>query len=553
MKIHSVTALLIIFFIGFANGQYKSQTRPTKEDSLNGSITQERIWWDILRYELTVKPNLKDHTLTGKNTIKYKVVSQNHSKLMQIDLVKPLMIDSILQNNKKLKVENKNNFWYAEIVDKQSRKNNEITIYYSGKPTVSVNPPWDGGVVWEKDSLNRPTISVACQYKGASLWFPCKNALYDEPDDGVSISVIVPNALKGISNGRLTGTTNNNDGTTTYHWNVVNPISHYAISFYIGNYINIKQTFSGRKGNLDTGYWVLDYNEKKAYRHMLPEVNQTLKSLEKWFGPYPFYKDSFKMIDAPYIGMEHQSAIAYGGNYVKGTNKKGMDISKTGWGKKTDRTIVHEIGHEWFGNSITASDIADRWLQEGFAGLAEELVIADLCGRTAGEEFMQGRFRTIENDKPIIGRYGINEDGSQDNYMKGWALLHMIKTITDDDKKFARILNGMSKKYYHKVVNSNQIENYINKKSKRNFDILFDQYLRTAQQPVLEYKISNDRLEYRFINCNPNFSLPLKTNWTVHQKIIPTIHWQSITIDKRFLSEEFTIDKNFLIVVKKLN
>jgi aminopeptidase N len=238
-------------------------------------------------------------------------------------------------------------------------------------------------------------------------------------------------------------------------------------------------------------YWVLDYNKQKAENHMVPEVNKTMKSLEHWFGPYPFYEDGFKMVDAPYIGMEHQSAIAYGNTYVKGTNKKGGDISNTGWGKKTDKIIVHEMAHEWFGNNITAIDLADRWIQEGFAGLGEELVIADLCGKQAGAEFLAGRYRTIENDKPIIARYGINEDGSQDNYIKGWAIIHMIRTIINDDTKFREILRGLNSNFYHKVVTTKQIEDYISLQSGINFRKLFDQYLRTAQVPILEYKIRN--------------------------------------------------------------
>lgn len=524
----------------------------TKQDTLNGSITKERIWWDIQKYEITIKPDFVNKTLVGKNTIKYKVALKNHSELMQIDLVKPLVIDSVLQHNKKLKFENIGNIWYVSVSEKQKSKFNELTIFYSGKPTISINPPWDGGFVWAKDSLNRNMVSVACQYKGASIWFPCKNTMYDEPDKGVSFSIIVPDTLIAVGNGRLKTKLKNNDKTVTYNWEVVNPISHYGISFYVGNYINIRENYKGRKANLTLDYWVLDYNKDKAIKHMLPEVKNTLKSLEKWFGSYPFYEDGFKMVDASYIGMEHQSAIAYGGNYVKGTNRKGMDISKTGWGKKTDRTIVHEIAHEWFGNNITAIDIADRWIQEGFAGLAEELVIADMCGKKAGEEFLAGRFRTIQNDKPVIGRYGINEDGSQDNYMKGWAVLHTIKTIINDDEKFLKILNELNKKFYHKVVTSKQIESFIIEKSGMNFDVIFDQYLRATEQPIFEYKIKDNKLEYRFTNCILDFKMPIKTNWTETKIIIPTTNWQTIEINAAILIEPFKIDLNFYLGTKKI-
>lgn len=525
---------------------------PTKQDTLNGSITPERIWWDIQHYALSIIPDYTNKTITGKNIIEYNVTNKKHSDLMQIDLVSPLKIDSVFQKDKKVDFTQNQNIWYLKLPQNQTSKKNQITIYYSGKPTESIKPPWDGGLVWAKDSLNRPWISVACQYKGASLWYPCKNTMYDEPDNGASIAITVPDSLMAISNGRLKNNVKNPDNTQTYNWEVKNPINHYGISFYIGNYINISQVYKGKKGKLSMDYWVLDYNRSKAEKHMIPEVNNTMKSLEHWFGPYPFYKDGFKMADAPYIGMEHQSGLAYGGGYKKGTNKKGGDISNTGWGKKTDKIVVHEMAHEWFGNNITAADIADRWIQEGFAGLAEELVIADISGKQAGNEFMAGRFRTIENDKPIIARYGINEDGSQDNYIKGWAILHMIKSIINDDSKFTEILQGLNRNFYHKVVTTNQIENYISLNSKIDFKYLFDQYLRTNLIPVLEYKInSRNELLYRYTNCNDNFSMPIKTNFTKDIWIYPTINWKSTNIDKSIGEEKFKIDINFYLNTKK--
>jgi len=541
-----------MFLFWTIKAQEKANTNiPTKADTLNGSVTPERIWWDIQHYDLTINPDYSNKTISGKNVIEYNVTDKKYSDLMQIDLVSPLKIDSVFQNGKEVDYEQNQNIWYLKISQKQTIKRNKIIIYYSGKPIESIQPPWDGGIVWAKDSLGRPWISVACQYKGASLWYPCKNTMYDEPDKGISISITVPDTLIAVGNGRLKSKVKNSDSTMTYKWAVQNPISHYAISFYIGKYVNIGQTYNGKKGELSTDYWILDYNKQKAEKHMIPEVNITLKSMEHWFGPYPFYEDGFKMIDAPYVGMEHQSAIAYGRTYLKGTNGKGGDISNTGWGKKTDRTIVHEMAHEWFGNNITAIDIADRWIQEGFAGLGEELVIADLCGKQAGAEFLAGRFRTIKNDKPIIARYGINEDGSQDNYVKGWAIIHMVRTIIDDDRKFLKILNGLNSTFYHKVVTTKQIENYISLKSKINFKKLFDQYLRTAQVPVLEYKLEGNELMYRFGNCNDDFTMPIKTNLK-DDWIYPTTAWQSFKIKNSSLTENLKADLNFYITVKNI-
>lgn len=549
-KVFYILILNLMFCMVYAQ-ENSTLHIPTKQDSLNGSVTPERIWWDILHYDLTIKPDYDSKTISGKNTIEYKVVTKKHSDLMQIDLVVPLKIDSIFQKGKKIDFTQSENIWYVKLPKNLLSKKNKITIYYSGKPTESIKPPWDGGLVWAKDSLNRPWISVACQYKGASLWYPCKNALYDEPDKGARINIIAPENLIAVSNGRLLSTIKNADNTSTYSWEVKNPINHYGITFYIGNYINLNGSFNGEKGKLTMNYWVLDYNKEKAEKHMIPEVNTTLKSLENWYGPFPFYEDGFKMVDAPYIGMEHQSAIAYGSSYKKGTNKKGGDISNTGWGKKTDKIIVHEMAHEWFGNNITASDIADRWIQEGFAGLAEELVIADLCGKQAGNEFMNGRFRTIENDKPVIGRYGINEDGSSDNYIKGWAVMHMIKTIINDDAKFRAILRGLNHDFHNKVVTTNEIETYINEKSGINFKYLFDQYLRTNKVSILEYKYENDEFSYRYSNCNQDFSMPIKTNWTKGNLICPTASWKSLKLENKDIPDDLKIDLNFYLTLQK--
>ena len=541
-----------MFFISNTIQAQEPLPIPTKQDTLNGSITAEREWWDIMHYSIAIKPDYVNKTISGLNTIAYRVVKKTHTGLMQIDLVKPLMIDSAFANGEKLSYTNSGNIWYVKMPQKLQAKNNKVIIYYSGKVVESVKPPWDGGMVWSKDSLGRPWIGVACQYKGASLWYPCKNALYDEPDKGASITVTVPDTLIAVGNGLLQKKQQNSDRTTTYTWAVQNPVNHYGISFYIGKYVNISRSYKGSKGSLSTNYWLLDYHVSKGESHMIPEVNTTLKSLERWFGPYPFYKDGYKIVEAPYVAMEHQSAIAYGRTFKKGTNSFGDDISNTGWGKKTDRTIVHETAHEWFGNNITAADIADRWIQEGFAGLAEELVIADLCGKQAGAEFLAGRYRTIKNDKPVIARYGINEDGSHDNYVKGWAILHMVQTIINNDVLFIEILQGLNKKFKNSTVTTSDIEDYISTKSSINFKPLFNQYLRTAQVPVLEYKIIGDTLLYRFNNCINSFTIPVKTNVTKHTWLYPTTTWQNQNIPNIKATDSLKANIDFYITVSRV-
>ncbi|MFT3934099.1 MAG: M1 family metallopeptidase [Chitinophagaceae bacterium] len=515
---------------------------PTKADTLNGSITPERKWWDVKRYDLAFQLDPGSQRIVGTNQITYQVVGKRLS-LMQIDLVQPVNIDSIYQSGKKLAFYRTGNFYYVSIPSKKQK--DSLLIYFSGIPKSSVNPPWDGGLVWSKDSLGRPWYAVACQYLGASVWFPCKNALYDEPDNGASIAIRVPESLVAVSNGKLLQQIRHPDKTVTYQWGVVNPINHYDICFYIGNYERIHRAYQGEKGVLSMDFWVLDYNTAKAKAHLIPEALQAMQSLEYWFGPYPFYEDGSKMVDAPFIGMEHQSAIAYGNNYTKGTYK-GKDNSGTGWGKKTDRLVVHELAHEWFGNNITASDIADRWLQEGFAGLAEQLVLEDLCGKQAGLEFLTGRLRHLENQQPVISRYGINEDGGSDGYLKGWGLIHLIRQMMGNDSSFRSMLRGLNQTFYHQTISSAQLENFIAAKAGIPLQVVFDQYLRSPAIPVLEYEATGDSFHYRFKNCHENFSLPVKTNWTGGVVIHPTVGWQTTTISTTDLNRPLQVNCNLI-------
>jgi aminopeptidase N len=544
--------VLVLLLLGsLANAQPRSNSaRPTRQDTLNGSVTPERSWWDVQRYDLTIKPDYRSKTLTGKNIIHYRVTQKRPLYRMQIDLAQSLRIDSAFQHRQKVACTRTGDVWYLTIPKRAVARTNDLTIYYSGTPKESVAPPWDGGVVWTTDSLGRPWMSVACQYPGARVWYPCKNTMQDKCDQGAGITLIVPDTLVAVGNGRLLRKEQAADHTVAYHWGVTNPISHYGLTFYIGKYINISGVYPGEQGALTTDYWVLDYHRAPTVRHMVPEVTNTLHSLEHWFGPYPFYADGFKMVEAPYIGMEHQSAIAYGNNFTKGTYK-GRDISNTGWGRKTDRVIVHEVAHEWFGNNLTAIDLADRWVQEGFAGLAEELVLADLCGPQAGTEFLAGRYRSIENDGPIIGRYGINENGSDDNYIKGWAILHMIKTTLADDATFRQLLHKLNRHFRHSTVTTAQVEHYISRQAGTDFSRLFDQYLRTASIPVLEYKMTGNDCFYRFTNCNSGFTMGVKMRGPQARWFYPTTQWQSMKLDSTFLPGTLPISPDFYITVKK--
>ncbi|MBS1745108.1 MAG: M1 family metallopeptidase [Bacteroidetes bacterium] len=536
----------LIFIVAL---QAQEKNNFTHADTLRGSITPQRAWWDVLRYDLTVKPDYDNKTIEGVNSITYKVVNQGSTD-MQIDLQSPLMIDSIVQDNKSIafnKIDE--NVWIAHTISIQ-QQSNSITIYYHGKPREAVNPPWDGGWIWKKDKLGRPWMSVACEGLGASVWYPCKDYLGDEPDDGASLSIIVPDTLVAVGNGRLASTQKNNDGTKTYKWVVINPINNYNIIPYIGKYVNWSDTLHGEKGVLDLNYWVLDYNLDTA-KNQFKQTKTILHGLEYWFGPYPFYEDGYKLVESPHLGMEHQSAVAYGNGFNNGY--RGSDLSSTGWGLKWDFIIEHESSHEWFGNNITMKDQADMWIHESFANYSETLYTEYLFGKEAGNEYNVGTRKRIQNDVPIIAPYGVNAEGSGDMYYKGGNMLQAIRHSINDDAKWRNILRGLNKTFYHQTVTTKQIENYISRNTGIDFGKVFDQYLRTTQIPQLSYYYNNDskKVYYRWDSCIAGFNLQLvlkHNNKSI--RIFPAENWKSLSSVDYFVPE--WIINNYYIRIKQI-
>jgi aminopeptidase N len=531
--------LLLVFLVGTAT-YLLAQNQPgfTKKDSLRGTITPERAWWNLTRYDLEIQPDFTSKTLKGTNTIGYTVVANNGTTKMQIDLKDPLKIDAVTDaSGKKYSFTKEGSVWLIEIPNQQKGTNGKISIRYSGTPHEAIRAPWDGGWTFTKDSLGRPWMTVTCQGgAGASIWYPCKDHQSDEPDKGASLTMRVPDTLMAVGNGRLKKTTKHGDGTTSYRWEVTNPINNYNIIPYIGKYISFKEVYAGEKGKLDLTYWVLDYNEQKAKSYLPKEVHNTMKSFEYWFGPYPFYEDGYQLIDVPHTGMEHQSAVAYGNWYQPGYRKR--DGSGTGWGFKWDFIVIHESGHEWFGNNITSKDLADMWVHEGFTNYSETLFIEYIFGEQAGNEYNVGIRRGIRNDKPIIPTaYGVNAQGSGDMYPKGGNLLHAIKHSINDNEKFRQILRGLNKDFYHQTVTSTQVENYISAKAGFDYSKVFDQYLRNITIPKFEFQIAGNTVRYRYTNCIPGFNLPivLKNNNTV-LKLLPTDAWKTTELKAAELS-----------------
>ncbi|MGN6435592.1 MAG: M1 family metallopeptidase [Agriterribacter sp.] len=517
-------------------------------DTLRGTVTPERAWWDVTKYDLTVKFDFNKKTLEGRNVISYKVLSLP-AKEMQIDLQVGLDIDSIVRNNQRLDFRRDGNAYFVKVPSgSQNGTIEQLSVYYHGIPRPAIRPPWDGGVIWRKDKNGNPWISVACQGLGASVWYPCKDHQSDEPDSA-SITMVVPDSLTAIANGRLRNKVQHNDGTISYTWAVVNPINNYNIIPYIGKYAHWHEDYNGEKGPLDCDYWVLDYNLEKA-KAQFKQAIQMLHCFEHWFGPYPFYEDGYKLVESPHLGMEHQSAVAYGNEFENGY--RGTDLSETGWGLKWDFIIVHESGHEWFGNNITTKDVADMWVHEGFTNYSETIFTTCEYGTEAGNDYVIGTRKRIQNDIPIEGPYGVNQEGSGDMYYKGGNLVHMIRQVMNNDSLFRQLLRGLNKTFYHQTVTARQVEDYINKTSGFNFSRVFDQYVRTTQIPVLEYKIKGNKLQYRWNNCVKGFDMPVKALYGGEYWLHPTTQWKTLKLNQTADPTIFSVDRNFYVQSKKL-
>ncbi len=511
------------------------------QDTLRGTITPERSWWDLTYYHLDIKVNPKERTLKGTNKVVYKVL-ENYSEL-QIDLQAPMQIDKVEQKGKLLNVKKDGNAHFIHIPKKQKiGSNHELIIHFSGQPKVSAKPPWDGGLTWQKDTNGNDFIVTTCQGDGASLWWPCKDHMYDEPDS-MLISVTIPENLMDVSNGRLRGVDNNKDGTKTYHWGVVNPINNYGVNLNIGDYVHFSEVYKGEKGDLDCNYYVLRDNEKIA-KEYFKEVPRMLEAFEHWFGPYPFYEDAYKLVEVPYPGMEHQSSVTYGNKYKPGY--LGRDVSFSGWGFKFDFIIIHESGHEWFANSITYKDIADMWIHESFTAYSENLFVDYHFGKEASEEYVIGTRANIRNDRPIIGPYNVNKAGSGDMYYKGANVIHNIRQLVNDDEKWRTILRDLNKTFYHQTVSTEQIENYLSEQIGRDLNPFFDQYLRDVRIPILEYVCRNEQLFYRWSNVVPEFDMPIKVKiGNKEEWINPTIDWNTLSIGADI--KTIKVDRNFYV------
>ena len=544
MRIRIVLPALLAALLAAPAAQAQA---PTRADSLRGSIGPARAWWDVAFYDLRVAVNPADSSVAGSSGITYRVL--HPASEMQIDLQR-LEVDSIVQDGRRLRHRRDGSALFVTLQAPQPAGTvKTVTVHYHGRPRVARRAPWDGGFVWTRDPGGDPWVATAVQGLGASAWWPNKDTQADEPDS-MRIAVTVPRGMTNVSNGRLRDSVHNADGTTTYVWFVGSPINNYDVAVNAGSYSHFADVFQGEKGPLTLDYWPLAMHEAAARRHWGRDVKPMLQCFERWFGPFPWYEDGFKMVETPHLGMEHQSAIAYGNGYRNGY--LGQDLSNTGRGMSWDYIVVHEAGHEWFGNHITTQDIADMWVHEGFTTYSEGLFVECQQGKAAGAEYLVGLRRNVRNDGPIAGAaHGVNARGSGDMYPKGANMLHTIRQLVDDDEKWRGILRGLNATFGRQTVTGAQVTEYMSQQAGMDLGRVFQQYLTTPRIPVLEYRIRRNQLSYRWADVVPGFDMPVRVTLAQGEygQIAPTTEWQTANV-RGLTGANFRVDENFYVTAR---
>lgn len=537
MKKLTLITLLFCFF------QSNAQNF-TRRDSLQGGMRFERSCFDVQRYDLNIKINPEEKSIVGYNEITFDVLQ--NTKKIQLDLFENMTIDSIIFNKQKLSYKRDNDAVFinfsAELNQNSSQK---LRFYYSGKPKIAKNAPWDGGFVFKKDRNGKHFIGVAVQGTGASLWYPVKDSQTDEPDKGASIKVAVPNGLMNVSNGRFRGSVALDNDFTRWDWEVTNPINTYSITVNIADYVHIHDAI----GDLDLDYYVLRENEEKAKVHFDADVKPMMQCFQSKFGKYPFYEDGYKLVETPYLGMEHQSAVAYGNKYKKGY--MGGDLSGTGIGLSFDFITIHETGHEWFGNSITSKDIADMWIHEGFTTYSESVFLECTKGYEEAQKYINGQAKNVAYDRPVIGFYGVNKEGSSDMYYKGALLINTLRHITNNDVKWWQMLLKFSETYKKQIIDTETIIAFFNKEIGYNLTPVFKQYLNHKNIPKLIIKKHLNGFKYKWETDEKDFVMPVEI--TINgkmERLIPTSEFQKSGIRFTSLAEEVQVatDKFFIKV-----
>ena len=516
-------------------------------DSLRGALRIERTSTDISYYNLDIEFDLENKSIKGSNTIDFEF--SGGTEKIQLDLFENMQLERIMHKNKQLEFERIHNAVFIDARSFEISSKNRIVVHYSGSPNRAKFPPWDGGFVWSSDSNNDVWLAVACEGYGASSWWPNKDHLYDEPDS-MQMSFTVPSGLECVSNGDLAERIELNDNKTKFTWKVRYSINNYNVTFNIGKYTHFSDEYISKDGEtLKLDYYVLPKNLETAKEHF-KQVPGVLEAFEHYFGKYPYWKDGYALVETPYLGMEHQSAIAYGNKYMRGY-LGGMIPPEMDW----DYIIVHETGHEYFGNSVSCSDHAEMWIHESFTTYMEALYVEYHYGYEQVDRYLSFQ-RDHTNAEPIIGPMDVNYDSwkGSDMYFKGSWILHSLRHVVNNDDLWFKILKGFYQKYQHSIIKSEAFFDYMSDHTelKINLDAFFKQYLYHADIPTLEYTIEETRkgsvLKYRWAADVEGFNMPVEVKigkdtirlyptsegWQEHPS--PLIRISSFEIDqKKFL------------------
>ncbi len=517
------------------------QRAPTRTDILRGAYGPYRANNDLLSYHLDIRVDPEKKSIGGKNTIRFRMLKDDTR--IQLDLVANLNVDKILLGPTPLKYEREFGAVFVDFPETLKKNSvHAIDFYYSGTPLETGR---FGGITFRKDPAGRHWITTSCQGPGASIWWPNKDQQRDEVET-MRLSVAIPGNLVDVSNGKFQGNTDLGDGYTRWDWLIQYPINSYCVSLNIGAYVHFSDTLNGQ--TLD--FYCLPENLEKA-RQQFVQAKSMMQCFEKYFGEYPFKKDGYKLIEVPYSGMEHQSAVTYGNRFANGYLER--DWTGVGISLKFDFIIIHESAHEWFGNSITAADVCDEWIHEGWGTYAEVVYVECMFGYEDAAKYINGYKTKVRNQAPVITQAGVHATPSQDMYFKGALFLHTLRSVIDDDARWWKLVRDFYGHFKYRNIATEDVVKFFNEQTGRNLTPIFDQYLRHTAIPTLELQFPNDgSISYRWQADEPQFAMPVKVGkkgaW---QLIRPTAEWQTMKSAVRKDDFEVATDLYYIHVAKK--
>jgi aminopeptidase N len=519
----------------------------SEADTLRGALRAERTCYDVTFYDLNLVIDTVNQSISGYNEVFFKALNEFSS--LQIDLFKNMEIDNISYQNKTLTYNRKENAVFIDFPKVAKGTKSSFKVAYHGTPIKAQNPPWDGGFSWRSDLKGRLWLGVSCEGIGASLWWPNKDHLSDEPDS-MAVHVAVPKGLSCVSNGRLRSQSDLKIGKGDYsvfNWFVSYPINNYNVTLNIGEYAHFSDVYVAKDGQkLDLNYYVLPENLEKA-KVQFKQVDGMLAAYEHYFGKYPFWRDGYAMVETSYLGMEHQSAIAYGNKYQRGY-LGGMIPADMNW----DYIIIHESGHEYWGNAISCQDHGEMWIHEGFTTYLESLYVEYTMSKKDAVRYLQTQRGQIARDQPVIGPRDVNYESANDIYYKGTWILHTLRNSINDDKVWFDLLKSFYEKNIYKTINSVDFEDYVSKVTKKNYKPFFEQYLRYVNFPKFVYKLEQDgndlKIAYRWDAESSGFDMPIKVGRKDDYHVLkPSSKWQKVTV-KNLKIGDFRVAKELFLV-----